>query len=148
MYKQLALLLLTISIFSANGQTKSLPAEAKAFVPKGYEMMDYIAGDLNGDKKADAILILKIVGEENSTADESTRPLIILTRQANGKLKQEKEMMTWYYVASAAEYLAILTIIPPLTIMDLPSIFMAAVVGAGDTLTALPGSPQRATGTW
>ncbi len=90
MYKQLALLILAISIFSTNGQNKSLSAEAKAFVPKGYEMMDYVTGDLNGDKKADAILILKIVGEENSTADESTRPLIILTRQANGKLKQEK----------------------------------------------------------
>ena len=90
MYKHLATLLLTISVFSVNGQTKSLPAEARSFVPKGFEMLDYIPGDLNGDKKNDAILILKIVGEENSTADEATRPFIILTRQANGKLMESK----------------------------------------------------------
>jgi hypothetical protein len=61
--------------------------EAASFVPEGYEVLDYKTGDLNGDKKADAILILKIAGEDSSF-EENDRPLLLLIRQADGKLKQ------------------------------------------------------------
>ena len=90
MFKYLALLVLSGVIFSANAQTKTLPAEGKPFVIKGYEMLDYIIGDLNNDKSTDAILILKQKGEDSLNAEESTRPFIVLLRQANGKLKQVK----------------------------------------------------------
>ncbi|MEP6674607.1 MAG: hypothetical protein ABJA78_05615 [Ferruginibacter sp.] len=75
----------------AVAQEKKLPAEAATFVPRGFEMLDYIKGDLNADGKPDAILILKQQAEDTSTADDLLRPLLILIRQANGKLKQEKK---------------------------------------------------------
>jgi len=83
------LLILANAAFQGFSQSKVLPAEAKPFVVNGYEMMDYITGDLNGDKRTDAILVLKIKGED-TIIDESNRPLIILVRQPNGKLKVEK----------------------------------------------------------
>jgi len=82
--------ILSNAAFQGFSQSKTLPAEAKPFVLKGYEMMDYLTGDLNGDKKADAILILKTVGEDTLFEDDLVRPFIILLRQVNGKLKQEK----------------------------------------------------------
>lgn len=90
MFKYFSLLVLSCSLLSAFAQTKTLPAEARSFVIKGYEMLDYITGDLNGDKRSDAILILKSAGEEASATEENTRPFLILIRQANGKLKQVK----------------------------------------------------------
>ena len=90
MIRLLLLLLLSGSCLAAGAQDKILATEANPFVIKGYEAMDYIIGDLNGDKKNDAILILKIKGEDTLSADESTRPFLILIRQANGKLKQQK----------------------------------------------------------
>ncbi len=87
----LSILLLGGIFLTVNAQEKILPAEAKPFVVKGYEMKDYITGDLNGDNKPDAILILSIIGEDTAQDIENPiRPLIILTRQSNGKLKQEK----------------------------------------------------------
>lgn len=71
-------------------QVKILPAEAKQFVTKGYNMLDYITGDLNNDKRADAILVLKISGED-TVMEELKRPMLILLQQANGKLKLEKQ---------------------------------------------------------
>ena len=53
-------------------------------------MLDYITGDLTGDNKTDAILILKQQGEDTLSAGKSIRPFLILIRQANGKLKQQK----------------------------------------------------------
>jgi hypothetical protein len=84
------LLLFIFSATAAKAQDKILPAEAKPFVPHGYEMLDYVTGDLNGDKRPDAILLLKVPGEDTITGDNQTRPLLLLIRQANGKLKQEK----------------------------------------------------------
>ncbi len=88
--KIIPLFILANAAFSGLSQSKSLPAEAKPFVVKGFEMLDYITGDLNGDKRADAILILKVPGEDTLTEDTLSRPLILLLRQPNGKLKQEK----------------------------------------------------------
>ena len=66
-----------------------VPAEARSFIPKGYETLDYITGDLNGDKKTDAILILKQPWEDTASMDAAAaRPLILLVRQADGKLQQ------------------------------------------------------------
>ena len=68
------LLLLTITV---DAQEKKLPEEAITFMLPGYEMLDYITGDLNNNKKQDAILILKQNGEDTSY-DELKRPFIIL----------------------------------------------------------------------
>jgi len=88
--KGIFLLILANAAFQGFSQSKTLPAEARPFVLKGYEMMDYITGDLNGDKRADAILILKVVGEDTLIEDTLVRPFLILLRLANGKLRQEK----------------------------------------------------------
>jgi hypothetical protein len=69
---------------------KVLPGPLKSFVLNGYEMLDFIEGDLNGDKRNDAILILKISGEDTVATDDLKRPLLILVRQPDGKLKIEK----------------------------------------------------------
>jgi hypothetical protein len=90
MIRIICLLLLSIFSLTAKAQTKTLAEEAKSFVLKGYEMLDYITGDLNGDNRPDAILILKLSGEDTITAQESKRPLLLLIRQANGKLRQVK----------------------------------------------------------
>lgn len=83
------LLLLPFSFFLFAQQTV-LPAEARSFILPGYEKLDYVTGDLNGDKRTDAILILKIKGEDTAMADDLSRPMLLLIRQANGKLKVEK----------------------------------------------------------
>ncbi len=79
-------------LLSADGkaQQKTLPASLKSFVLKGYEMLDFVEGDLDGDKKADAILILKTPGEDTLMEQELDRPFLLLIRQADGKLKLEK----------------------------------------------------------
>ncbi len=82
------LMLLSFVVMTANAQVKKLPTEAKVFLPAGYEMLDYMTGDLNNDKKMDAILVLKEPGEDSITEANSKRPMLILIRQANGKLKQ------------------------------------------------------------
>ena len=88
--KKIFFIILVFAAVKLNAQEKVLPAEAKPFVVKGYEMMDYITGDLNGDKRPDAILILKQLGEDTVSSMEGNRPFIILIRQANGILKQVK----------------------------------------------------------
>lgn len=68
-------------------QDKTLPVEAKSFVPAGYELLDYIKGDISGDSRSDAIMILKQVGEDTAI-DELKRLMILLIRISNGKLRQ------------------------------------------------------------
>ncbi len=89
MHKLSIATLLFFTSLITNAQEKIVPAEAKYFIPNGYEALDYITGDINGDKKTDAILILKQPGEDTATMDAAlARPLLLLIRQADGKLKQ------------------------------------------------------------
>lgn len=80
-----ALLIFSVNVTAA--QNKILPAEANRFVLPGYEMLDYISGDINNDNRPDALLVLRQKGED-SIATESIRPLLIFVRQANGQLKK------------------------------------------------------------
>jgi hypothetical protein len=90
--KKILIIAFIIAAFKGNAQDKVLPAEAKQFVLKGYEMLDYITGDLNGDKRPDAVLILKVQGEDTlmDTDFSVKRPLILLLRGSNGKLSLAK----------------------------------------------------------
>ena len=87
MYKCLpaAALLLITNLVTA--QPKTLPQEATRFVLPGYEMLDYVTGDINNDSRPDALLVLKQKGEDTMDADLN-RPLLILSRDKNGKLKK------------------------------------------------------------
>jgi hypothetical protein len=91
MHKPVIKILLFLFFASAHvfAQEKTLPQEAKPFVLPGYDMLDYITGDLNNDKKQDAILLLK-QNMEDTSYDELKRPMIILLRQADRKLQQVK----------------------------------------------------------
>lgn len=82
---------LFISVQPVTAQQKDLarpPAGSTAFIPKGYELLDYETGDLNGDGRSDVVLVLKHVNEDSMDMDEpdNARPLMLLTRQANNKL--------------------------------------------------------------
>lgn len=74
--------------FTSSAQEKPLPDEVKPFLLPGYEVLDCVTGDLTGDKKPDAILIQHIKGEDTLLDQDYTRPMLILVRQPNGKLKQ------------------------------------------------------------
>jgi hypothetical protein len=66
------------------------PDEALAFVPTDYKVIDYVIGDLDGDGRKDAILLLQKPESFGLYYDEFSggqRPLLILQRQANNKLK-------------------------------------------------------------
>lgn len=70
-------------------QEKILPAELHPFVLPGYDLLDFKEGDLNGDKKNDALLILKQKGEDTIDS-EPARPMLLLIRKPAGKLSLQK----------------------------------------------------------
>lgn len=79
-----------VSLF-VSAQQKDLkkpPAGSTAFLPKGFEILDYETGDLNGDGRSDVVLVLKHVNEDSMDMDDpdNARPILLLTRQANNKL--------------------------------------------------------------
>jgi len=79
--KMVCLILFCVPAWSSfiDGQTIS------SLVPKGYAILDTVTGDLNLDANIDAILILKIKSEKDtSTAD---RPLLILEGISKDKYK-------------------------------------------------------------
>ncbi len=88
MQKLITATALLIMCTVANAQPPVYPPEAQPFIPEGFDVLDFQAGDLNGDKKSDAILILKQMGEDSILDEDMARPLLILLRQADGKLKQ------------------------------------------------------------
>ena len=55
---------------TAMAQEKKLPEELKPFIPAGYEMLDFVTGHLDNDNSNDAILILKVAGEDSITDSE------------------------------------------------------------------------------
>ncbi|WP_343747015.1 hypothetical protein [Chitinophaga sp.] len=66
------------------------PASLKAFIPKGYEILDTTTGDLNRDALPDMIMVLRKKGED-STSDvvehPEKRPLLILLGQQDHSYK-------------------------------------------------------------
>ena len=90
MKKSIALLSLLFCVESFS-QEISIPDELKPFIMPGYEVLDVVKGDLNNDKKQDYLLVLKTAGEDTFSFDntdwDAHRPLLLITRQANGTLK-------------------------------------------------------------
>jgi len=84
-------LLICLSLFFqqvARTQPAEIPAEIKPFILPGHEILDYQTGDINKDLRPDAILILKNPLEDSTWEELLPRPLLVLLRQADGKLKQ------------------------------------------------------------
>lgn len=88
MSRSLLMILGLLVAASAGAQTAPLPDELKPFILPKYEVLDFATGDLNGDARPDAVLILKDPNEDSTFDERLPRPLLILVRQANGKLKQ------------------------------------------------------------
>lgn len=66
-----------------------LPGELAPFVPPGRQALDFETGDLDGDGRADAVLILTAPGEAERQDDmDARRLLLLLVRQPDGRLKQ------------------------------------------------------------
>jgi hypothetical protein len=65
-----------------------LSPELRPFLLPGYFALDSRSGDLNGDGKKDAILILKRDDEDSLMEEEPVRPFLILIRDGRGQLKQ------------------------------------------------------------
>lgn len=87
MHKWIPVCFLLLLCNTVAAQPIQLPEEATAFILPGYEMLDYVPGDINSDGKPDAVLVLKQQGEDSIDTD-LTRPLLLLERQADGKLKK------------------------------------------------------------
>jgi hypothetical protein len=85
----LAFFLLVTGVASA--QEKEVPKELQPYVLQGYAILDFTAGDLNGDKLSDYVLILKSITEDTLTFEnsnwEAARPVLLLLRQPDGELK-------------------------------------------------------------
>lgn len=89
MPRQLLIMILSVPIsLTAISQAAPLPAELNAFIVPGHEVLDFKTGDINQDKKPDAILILKNPLEDSTREEFFPRPMLILVRQADGRLKQ------------------------------------------------------------
>lgn len=89
--KRLFLILCSILKLSFAQLDFELPKEAKPFVLKGYEVYDYIKGDLNADGRQDAILVLKYILQEKDSLLDDERifiyPVLILLRNQQLKLE-------------------------------------------------------------
>lgn len=70
---------------------EELPPELTPFVLPGHEALDFTEGDLDGDGRRDAVLILAGPAEVARTDDmETRRLLLLLIRQADGRLKEAR----------------------------------------------------------
>lgn len=68
-----------------------LPAEARPFIAAGTRPIVYERGDLNGDGREDAILVLEALKPRDVDGmAQRARPLLILARDARGTLQLRK----------------------------------------------------------
>jgi hypothetical protein len=80
----------------------TLPAEVRGFVDPGTRPIALEKGDLNGDGRQDFVLVLERQKAQASDEDieEDQRPLLLLVRQADGKLKEAKRNSKLVYCSS------------------------------------------------
>lgn len=68
-----------------------IPPEVKPFVAQGTIPIAVETADLNGDGRKDYILVVENEGKKTADGLDHPRTLLILTRQADGKLKAAKQ---------------------------------------------------------
>ncbi|HEY0426748.1 MAG TPA: hypothetical protein VGC76_02975 [Pyrinomonadaceae bacterium] len=88
--KILPIIILCLAPIPAAAQADDLkiPAEIEPFIEKEMKAITLESADLDGDGKKDFILVLDKakVNPDDEYTDESERPMLILTRGADGKL--------------------------------------------------------------
>ena len=81
-------------VFAGNdsGSNRTIPAEVKSFVERGTRVLAWERADLNGDNKDDYIIVLEKEKMQPSDPDMESgqRPLLIVTRNSNGRLEVVK----------------------------------------------------------
>lgn len=95
MKKFLSTICFILLFLVSHAQQTEIPAALKPFVKTGYEVLDFAKQDMNGDKLADYILILKKAGEDTITFDNAewnaVRPIMLIVNQPGGKLEKIAE---------------------------------------------------------
>jgi hypothetical protein len=84
------LLVAVASTLPVSGAANGPPPEIARFVPAGFRALDFALADLDADGKQDAVLILGRSDEDKPAHGEAPRPLLVLIRQADGRLAQAK----------------------------------------------------------
>jgi len=84
------LLVAAASTLPVSGADDGPPPEMARFVPAGFQALDFALADLDSDGKPDAVLILRRSDEDEPAHGEAPRPLLVLIRQADGRLAQAK----------------------------------------------------------
>jgi hypothetical protein len=82
------LLIAVASTLPVSGADDGPPPEIARFVPAGFQALDFALADLDSDGKPDAVLILRRSDEGEPAHGEAPRPLLVLIRQADGRLAQ------------------------------------------------------------
>jgi hypothetical protein len=80
------LLVAVASTFPVSGADDDPSPEIARFVPAGFQALDFALADLDSDGRPDAILILRPSDEDEPPHGEAPRPLLVLIRQADGRL--------------------------------------------------------------
>ena len=82
----LKLLVYFAFLAATSAQAEALPKNILAQLPKGYEVMTSLAGELNHDKLTDYLVVAHKLNEEatyRKTGEGSPRPLYIFTQNSN-----------------------------------------------------------------
>src|SRR5438552_3882715 len=85
------LLAIAAAAVSAQDDGLNIPADVKPFIGKDRSAVGLEAADLNGDGRKDYILVVENPGQKTADDLEGPRTLLILTREADGKLKLAKQ---------------------------------------------------------
>ena len=94
------LVIAAVSVLPVLGADEDPPPEIARLVPAGFQTLDFVTADLDADGRQDAVLILRRTGEEEAANREAPRPLLLLVRQADGRLAQVRRTEKLVYCRS------------------------------------------------
>jgi hypothetical protein len=84
-------IILFLFLFAENvfcQKTTKIPSELTSFIPAGYEVLEFVKGDINQDKLPDFVVACKSKKEANG--EDLVRPLLLILQDANKKFKLAK----------------------------------------------------------
>jgi hypothetical protein len=79
------LLAALVLVFAAPLRAAGLPADIAGQVPDGYDVMTYLAGQLNGDDLTDYLVVVH--HPDDSRTHPSSRPLLIFIQEPGGTFR-------------------------------------------------------------
>ncbi len=88
MKTNILLFILLFSEIAFAQKTEKLPTEINAFIPAGFEVLDFAQGDINNDKLTDYLLVCK--SKKEAEDGGLPRPILLILQDANKKYKIAK----------------------------------------------------------